>query len=167
MRSWTFLLDSMKAALKEHIKVSPLDTSKDLLVWSDAAPSEGMCYVIAQWRDPEDHKKGVNIVSCDSTTFNGGKRSLNPFEAELAGVHWALTKEHYFTCGAPRITVFCNCEGLGRFLADDMEKIKNARARAMVEEIQIYPIEVVHVPGAKMELLDHGSRNPISYGHHK
>ena len=48
-----------------------------------------------------------------------------------------------------------------------MEKIGNSRARAMVEEMQVYPIEVVHVPGAKMELLDHGSRNPISYGQHK
>ena len=28
-------------------------------------------------------------------------------------------------------------------------------------------VEVVHVPGAKMELLDYGSRNPISYGQHK
>ena len=37
----------------------------------------------------------------------------------------------------------------------------------MVEELQPYPVEVVHVPGAKMELLDHGSRNPISYGQHK
>ena len=48
-----------------------------------------------------------------------------------------------------------------------MEKIGNSRAKAMVEEMQVYPIEVVHVPGAKMELLDHGSRNPISYGQHK
>ena len=37
----------------------------------------------------------------------------------------------------------------------------------MVEEMQVYPVEVVHVPGAKMELLDHGFRNPISYGQHK
>ena len=82
-------LDSMKADLKEHVKLSPLDASKDLLVWSDAAPSEGMAYVLAQWKDPKDQKKGVNIVSCDSTTFKQGKRSLSPFEAELAGVHWA------------------------------------------------------------------------------
>ena len=39
-------LDEMKAALRQHIKLSPLDTSKDLLVWSDAAPSEGMAYVL-------------------------------------------------------------------------------------------------------------------------
>ena len=108
-------------------------------MWSDAAPSEGMAYVLAQWKDPEDHKNGVDIVSCDSTTFKRGKRSLSPFEAELAGVHWALTKEHYFTCGAPRIVVYCDCEGLGGFLSQDMEKIGNSKAQAMVEEIQGYP----------------------------
>ena len=42
-------LDGMKATLKEHVKLMPLDTSNDLLVWSDAAPSDGMCYVLAQW----------------------------------------------------------------------------------------------------------------------
>ena len=54
-------LDEMKAALRQHIKLSPLDTSKDLLVWSDAAPSEGMCYVIAQWKDHEDESLGKKL----------------------------------------------------------------------------------------------------------
>ena len=31
-------LDRMKAALRQHIKLTPLYTSKDLLMWSDAAP---------------------------------------------------------------------------------------------------------------------------------
>ena len=31
----------------------------------------------------------------------------------------------------------------------------------------MFPIDVVHVPGVKMELLDHGSRYPISIGQHK
>ena len=79
-------IDEMKAALRQHIKLTPLDTSKDLLVWSDAAPSEGMAYVLAQWKDPEDESRGVDIVSCDSTTFKHGKRSLSPFKAELAGI---------------------------------------------------------------------------------
>ena len=43
-------LDAMKSALKEHVKLTPLDTSTDLLVWSDAAPSEGMCYIITQYK---------------------------------------------------------------------------------------------------------------------
>ena len=80
-------LDGMKGAYRQHVKLTPLDTSKDLLLWSDAAPSDGMSYVLAQWKNPEDEKLGVGIVSCDSTTFKRGKRSLSPFEAELAGVH--------------------------------------------------------------------------------
>ena len=89
-------LDEMKMALKEHVKLTPLDISKDLLVWTDAAPSEGMAYIVAQWKDPNDETKGVDIVSCDSTTFKRGKRSLSPFEAELMGIHWAITKERPF-----------------------------------------------------------------------
>ena len=63
--------------------------------------------------------------------------------------------------------MFCDAQSLGGFLSQDLEKIGNSRAQAMVEEMQPYPVEVRHVPGAKMELLDHGSCNPISYGQHK
>ena len=126
-----------------------------------------MAYVQAQWKYPENESLGVDIVSCDSTTFKRGKRSLSPFEAELAGVHWALTKEDYFTRGAPRIIVMCDAQSLGGFLAQDLEKICNSRAQDIVEELQPYPVEVCHVPGAKMGLLDHGARHPISYGQHK
>ena len=41
-------LDGMKVALRQIVKLTPLDTSKDLLVWSDAAPSEGMAHMPAQ-----------------------------------------------------------------------------------------------------------------------
>ena len=106
-------------------------------------------------------------MSCYSTTFKRGKRSLSPFEAELAGIHWAITKEHYFTRGAPRIIVVKDAQSMGGFLSQDLEKIENSRAQAMVEELQPYSIEVHHVPGPKMEFLDHGSCHPISYGQHK
>ena len=76
----------MKAALKEHIKLSPLDTSKDLVLWCDAAPSEGMSYILAKFKDPKDETLGLNIIACDSTTFRKGRRGLSPFEAELACV---------------------------------------------------------------------------------
>ena len=162
-------LDAMKAALRQHIKLSPLDTSKDLLVWTNAAPSEGMAYVLAQWKDPDDENEslGINIVSCDSTMFKRGKRSLSPFEAELAGVHWALTKEDYFTRGAPKITVMCDTKSMAGFLSQELEKIDNSRAQSMVEELQPYRIEVRYVPGPKMEFADYGSRHPISHGQHK
>ena len=64
---------------------------------------------------------------------------LNHFqmwEEELAEVHWALTKEDYLTRGAPRIIVFWDAQSVGGFLSQDLEKIGNSRAQAMVEELQ-------------------------------
>ena len=52
------------------------------------------------------------------------------------------------------------------FLAQDLEKIDNTRAKNMVEELQPYNIEVRYVPGQTMEFPDHGSRHPISHGQH-
>ena len=160
-------LDEMKNALKEHVKLTPLDVTKDLLVWTDAAPSEGMAYILAQWKDPTDESKGVDIISCDSTTFKRGKRSLSPFEAEVFGVWWAVTKEHYYTRGAPKIVIMNDAKSMAGFIASDLEKVENTRAQAMLEELQPYNLEVKHVPGPRMEFLDHGSRNPISFGQHK
>ena len=78
-----------------------------------------------------------------------------------------ITKEHYFTRGAPKIIVMNDAKSMAGFLDTDLEKIENSRAQAMVEELQPYQIEVRHVPRPKMEFLDHGSRHPISYGQHK
>ena len=50
-------LNAMKAAWKEHVKLTPLDTSKHLVIWSDAAPSEVMCYVLAQFKEPQDESR--------------------------------------------------------------------------------------------------------------
>ena len=71
-------LNAMKTAHKEHVKLSPLDTSKDLVIWTDAVPGEGMCYVLAQWKDPQDESRGVNIIACDSTTFKNRQEMSFP-----------------------------------------------------------------------------------------
>ena len=69
-----------------------------------------MCYVITQFKYPQDESLGVNIIASDSTTFKKGKRSLSLFEAELAGVHWALTMEDYYCHGARKIVVCCDAK---------------------------------------------------------
>ena len=69
----------MKNGIKSHIKLSPLDTSKDVVIWTDAAPTIGLAYILGQFKNPDDEAMGVNIVSCDSTIFKHGKRSYSPF----------------------------------------------------------------------------------------
>ena len=114
-----------------------------------------------------DESHGLNIIACDSTTFKKGKRGHSPFEAELSGVHWALTKEDYYCRGAPKITVMCDANSMAGFLAQDLDKIDNVRALNMVAEFQPYNVEIRYVHGPCMKFPDHGSRNPISYGQHK
>ena len=75
---------------------------------------------------PQDESRGVNIIACDSTTFKKGKRCLSPFEAELSGVHWALTKEDYYCRGAPKITVMFDAKSMAGFLAQDLDKIDSS-----------------------------------------
>ena len=65
-----------------------IGTSKDVVTWTDAAPTIGMAYILGQYRDdPDNEVLGVNIVRFDSTTFKCGKRSYSPYDAELSALH--------------------------------------------------------------------------------
>ena len=87
--------------------ISPLDTEKDVFTWTNAAPSTGVAYILHQFKDPE----GVNIVSSDSITFKKTKSLYIPFKAELAAIHWCLTKVDYDCHGARRIILKCDTKG--------------------------------------------------------
>ena len=126
-----------------------------------------MSYILAQFKDPADESLGLNIIACDSTTFRKGRRGLSPFEAELSCVHWALRKEDYYCRGARKIIVCSDAKSLKGFINQDLEKIESERKQKMVEEMLPYRLEIRYVPGAKMELADHGSRYPISFGQHR
>ena len=60
-----------------------------------------------------------------------------------------------------------DAKSMAGFIASDLEKVENARAQAMLEELQPYNLEIKHIPGPRMEFLDFGSRYPISFGQHK
>ena len=97
---------------------------------------EGISYIIAQFKDPQNKSLGLNIIACDSTTFKKGKRS--PFKAELALVHWALTKEDSKTRGARKILVCSDAKSMAGFLFQDLDKIENERKQKMVEQLTPY-----------------------------
>ena len=62
-------LVEMKRTITEHVKLSPLDVEKDIHLWTDAAPTVGMSYLLLQEKVVGDQSKGFNIITCDSTTF--------------------------------------------------------------------------------------------------
>ena len=160
-------LNRMKEAISQHVKLSPLDVEKDLILWTDAAPSVGMAYVLCQEKEPGNEKAGYNIIICDSTTFKKGKTTYSPFEAELAAIHWACTKEDYYMKGAQTIITKCDAKNMGSILAQDLDKISNPREQKMVERLMPYNITVHHVPGKETEVADFGSRHPAQEGSHE
>ena len=107
--------------------------------------------------------RAVVLTSCPATArpSRGGRGASHLLRPNC------IRKEHYFTRGAPKIIVMNDAKSMAGFMNTDLEKVENSRAQAMLEELQPYQIEVKHVPGPKMEFLDHGSRNPIFYGQHK
>ena len=41
-------LDGLKSAIKDHVKLSPLDVNRPLWAWLDAAKTVGMSYILVQ-----------------------------------------------------------------------------------------------------------------------
>ena len=84
-------LQDLKQCLKDHIKISPINTEKNLELVIDAAPTVGTSYLLLQ-RKGEDPSEGFNFISMDSANFRKSQLSLCLFEAEVAGLRYACKK---------------------------------------------------------------------------
>ena len=72
----------MKKAIREAVKISPIDMSKKLYTFVDSAVTMGTAYILAQMKDEKDEKKGYNIISVDSTFFKRAQVQYYQFQAE-------------------------------------------------------------------------------------
>ena len=81
-------LDNLKACLKEHIKLSPIDVTKNLVLIKDAAATIGCSYILVQYKS-ETEEDGYNFISMDSSHFKKEQLSLCLFEAEIAALRCA------------------------------------------------------------------------------
>ena len=62
-------LQELKKALKHHIKLSPIDIRKNLILIIDAASTIGCSYLLLQMKNPDREEDGYNFISCDSSNF--------------------------------------------------------------------------------------------------
>ena len=61
-------LAELKDCLKKFVKMSPIDTSKNLILVIDSAPTVGTSYLLLQQKTP-DPADGMNFISMDSSNF--------------------------------------------------------------------------------------------------
>ena len=97
--------DNLKKAMKESIKLSPLDINKKIFCFTDAAVTCGMAYLLLQKKnemdEDKDPKHGYLIISCDSTTFRRAQCMYSPFKAELLAITGMCKKEDFNLRAAP------------------------------------------------------------------
>merc|ERR1712105_18536 len=98
--------------LKLHVKISPIDVTKNLILIIDSAPTVGTSYLLLQQKG-EDPALGMNFVAMDSSNFKKGQINMCPFEAECAGLRFAVKKEGHYLIACPQITVITDCKSLG------------------------------------------------------
>ena len=149
----------MKTCLKHHVKLSPIDVTKNLILVIDSAPTVGTSYLLLQQKG-EDPSLGMNFVAMDSSNFKRGQINMCPFEAECAGLCYAVKKEGHYLVACPKITVVTDCKSLGSSYQKPLEEITNRRVQKMFMDCQHVNLVFKHIPGVLNSTTDYRSRHP-------
>ena len=83
-----------------------------------------------------------------------------PFEAEVAGLRYAVKKEGHFMVACPQITVVTDCKSLGSTYAKPLEEISNRRVQKMFLDVSHVNLVFKHIPGVLNSTTDYRSRHP-------
>ena len=70
-----------------------------------------------------------------------------PFEAECAGLRYAVKKEGHFIVACPQITVITDCKSMGSTYAKPLEEISNRRIQKMFLDVSHVNLVFKHIPG--------------------
>ena len=162
--SWTADLDKeltdLKTCLKRHVKLSPVDTTKGLILVIDSAATVGTSYLLLQEKEVGNPAMGMNFISMDSSNFKRGQINMCPFEAEVAGLRYAVKKEGHYLVACPQITVVTDCKSLGTAYQKPLEEIKNRRVMKMFLDCSHVNLVFKHIPGILNSTTDYRSRHP-------
>ena len=61
-------LEDLKESLRNNVKISPVNTEKNLILIIDSAPTVGTSYLLLQLKG-DDPSEGFNFISMDSSNF--------------------------------------------------------------------------------------------------
>ena len=152
-------LEDLKECLRNNVRITPVDTEKNLILVIDAAPTVGCSYLLLQMKE-DDPSHGYNFISMDSSNFRRGQLSLCPFEAECAGLRYACRKENHYLQACPEVLVITDCKSLESTHAKPLETIQNRRIQKMLLDVAHINLTFKHVPGIKNCTTDFRSRQP-------
>ena len=152
-------LEELKSCLRKHVKISPIDVTRNLILVIDSAPTIGTSYLLLQQKG-DDPALGMNFIALDSSNFKKGQLNMCPFEAEVAGLRFAIKKEHHYLVACPLVTVVTDCKSLGPAYQKPWEEIKNGRVMKMFMDCSHINLTFKHVAGIFNSTTDYRSRHP-------
>ena len=138
--------------MQNRITLSPYDPKKRLRLIIDGASTIGTGFVLCQFTDESNPSKGVNIIHTNAKKFDAG-RVYSPVEAEAIALKRAIDECHYWIYYADPIMLFSDCSGLLDMMKKPMADIENGKIRKIMEKVQNYHWETIHIPAEENEMV--------------
>ena len=137
--------------------LSPYDPTKQLQIYTDASRLNGYGWIAVQ--DDNGQRKLIECGSC--TISDSNRRNFSVSELELAAVEMALRKMRLMTVGNNNLVVKTDHLPLIGIMKKPLEKIETKRLMKLAEKLQDYSFKLEYIQGAKNEVADALSRNPV------
>ena len=161
---WNQILESAFHNVKKLLTdadgtvLAPYDPYTQLQIYTDASRLNGYGWIAIQEKD------GLRrLIECGSCTItDSNRRNYSVSELELAAVEMALRKMRLMTVGNKNVVVKTDHLPLIGVLKKPLEKIETKRLMKLAEKLQDYSFTLEYIQGAKNEVADALSRNPVS-----
>ena len=117
---WTDVEDGefqeVKKRLKTIIPVSPIDTSKPLIIHTDASNTE-LGWILTQRKSKhinldENWKENQVVIEMGSTSLTKCQSRYSPVVKEMLAAVTAITKLDFYCRAAPEVHVYSDCATL-------------------------------------------------------
>ena len=142
----------------EQIQLTPFDPKKSLRLVIDAASTEGAGFVLFQWRDELDPKKGAVIVNANCTRFKESQLRFSPIEAEGILLDFGISACNYWISYCPQVELYSDCSDLLDLLHKPLCDIENRRLQWILIRAQNDNFVPHHVPAERNEIANALSR---------
>merc|ERR1712215_294668 len=159
---WSKLMETefeqIKQVFTNHIRLSPMDTTKRINIATDGANSVGIGFVIFQNNDDLQVGKDVKIIKANSSGLKDSQKQYSAIDTELLALKFACESSYYYLYGAKEIHVYTDSSGLEGMFSKPLGNHKNLRISAMIEKLMIYNFVFHHVPAENNQIVDCLSR---------
>ena len=162
MFKWTEVeeeeFQEVKKRLKTIIPVTPVDTSKPLMIYTDASNS-GLGWILTQRKNnqlnlDENWKENQIVIEMGSTSLSECQSRYSPVEKEMLAAVTEVTKLDFFCRAAPEVHIFSDCSTLVNITRKDFSEISNTRLLRLLEKVSGYNLTFHHLPGSRYSISD-------------